>query len=55
MTLNRRADAGAQSIPAGGGRNDTIAIVVGTLLYLALGFVFHPLVVGRAVFGRPAF
>jgi uncharacterized membrane protein len=55
MTLNRRADAGAPSIPAGGARNDTIAIVVGTLLYLALGFIFHPLVVGRAVFGRPAF
>ena len=25
------------------------------LLYLALGFIFHPLVVGHAVFGRPAF
>jgi uncharacterized membrane protein len=54
-TLSRRSDAGAPPIPAGGGRNDTIAIVVGTLLYLALGFIFHPLVVGRAVFGRPAF
>ena len=32
-----------------------IAIVVGTVLYLLLGLVFHPLVVGRAVFGRPAF
>jgi uncharacterized membrane protein len=55
ITLKHRADTGAPSIPAGGARNDTIAIVVGTLLYLALGFIFHPLVVGRAVFGRPAF
>ena len=55
MTLKRRADAGAPPIPAGGHRNDIIALVVGTLLYLALGLVFHPLVIGHAVFGRPAF
>jgi uncharacterized membrane protein len=55
VTLKHRADAGAPAIPMGGARNDTIAIVVGTLLYLALGFIFHPLVIGRAVFGRPAF
>jgi uncharacterized membrane protein len=55
VTLKHRADAGAPAIPAGGARNDTIAIVVGTLLYLALGFIFHPLVIGRAVFGRAAF
>jgi uncharacterized membrane protein len=55
ITLKHRTDAGAPTIAAGGARNDTIAIVVGTLLYLALGFIFHPLVVGRAVFGRPAF
>ena len=55
MTLKRRADAGAPPIPSGGYRNDIIALVVGTALYLILGLVFHPLVVGRAVFGRPAF
>src|SRR5262249_44431535 len=55
MTLKYRADAGAPSIPARGHRNDIIALVVGTVLYLVLGFVFHPLVVGNAVFGRPAF
>jgi uncharacterized membrane protein len=54
-TLKRRTDPGAPSIPAGGHRNDIIALVVGTLLYLALGLVFHPLVIGIAVFGRPAF
>jgi len=55
MTLKHRADAGAPPIPSGGYRNDVIALVVGTALYLILGLVFHPLVVGRAVFGRPAF
>jgi uncharacterized membrane protein len=55
ITLKRRADPGAPPIPAGGHRNDIIALVVGTVLYLALGLVFHPLVIGHAVFGRPAF
>jgi uncharacterized membrane protein len=55
VTLKHRADAGAPPIPAGGRRNDIVALVVGTVLYLALGFVFHPLVVGVPVFGRPAF
>jgi len=34
-------------------KNDIAAVVVGIVLYLALGFVFHPLVVGRPVFPRP--
>jgi uncharacterized membrane protein len=55
ITLKRRTDPGAPPIPVGGHRNDTIALVVGTILYLALGLVFHPLVVGIPVFGRPAF
>jgi len=55
ITLKRRSDPGAPPIPAGGQRNDWIAIVGGTILYLALGLVFHPLVVGVPVFGRAAF
>ncbi|MGZ3289081.1 MAG: NnrU family protein, partial [Xanthobacteraceae bacterium] len=55
ITLKRRTDPGAPAIPVGGHRNDVIALVVGTLLYLALGLVFHPLVVGIPVFGRPAY
>src|ERR1700736_2805871 len=55
MTLTRRPDAITLSIPAAAHRNDILALVVGTLLYLALGLVFHPLVIGHAVFGRPAF
>ena len=55
ITLKRRSDPGAPPFPVGGRRNDTIALVVGTLLYLVLGLVFHPLVVGIPVFGRQAF
>jgi uncharacterized membrane protein len=55
VTLKRRTDPGAPPIPAGGHRHDVIALVIGTVLYLALGFIFHPLVVGIPVFGRPAF
>jgi uncharacterized membrane protein len=54
ITLKRRADQGALSIPVGGRRNDIIAVVVGTILYLALGFLFHPYVIGRPVFGASA-
>jgi len=54
VTLKYRSDAGAPAIPFGGRRNDLIAIGVGTLLYLALGFLFHPLVVRLPAFGSPA-
>jgi uncharacterized membrane protein len=54
ITLKHRADPGAPPIPVGGRRNDIIAIVVGTILYLALGLWFHPLVIGLPVFGTPA-
>jgi uncharacterized membrane protein len=55
ITLKRRTDPGGPLIPADGRRRDLIAVAVGTALYLALGFIFHPLVVGAPVFGRPAF
>jgi uncharacterized membrane protein len=55
MTLKRRTDITTSSQPAAAHCNDIIALVVGTLLYLALALVFHPLVIGHAVFGRPAF
>jgi uncharacterized membrane protein len=54
ITLKRRTDAGALPIPVGGRRNDIIAIVVGTVLYLALGLWFHPKIIGVPVFGTPA-
>jgi uncharacterized membrane protein len=52
ITLKRRSDAGGPSIPAGGVRNDIIAVVVGTLVYVGLGLWFHPAVIGVPVFGR---
>lgn len=55
ITLKRRSDPGAPPIPAGGRRNDIIALVGGTILYLLLGLLFHPLVIGIRVFGRAAF
>jgi uncharacterized membrane protein len=54
ITLKRRKDSGAPPIPVGGITNDIIAIVVGTIIYLALGFVFHPIVIGVPAFGTPA-
>jgi uncharacterized membrane protein len=51
ITLKRRSDPGAPPIPAGGAKNDIIAIVVGTIVYLALGLVFHPVVIGVPAFG----
>src|SRR5580700_6111765 len=53
ITLKHRADPGAPPIPSGGRKNDIIAVVVGTIIYLALGFVFHPVVIGVPAFGGP--
>jgi uncharacterized membrane protein len=52
ISLKRRADPGAPSIPVGGWKNDVVAVIAGTLVYLALGFVFHPLVIGVPAFTR---
>jgi uncharacterized membrane protein len=51
ITLKRRSDPGAPPIPMGGGKNDIVAVIVGTIVYLALGFVFHPVVIGVPAFG----
>jgi uncharacterized membrane protein len=55
ISLKRRTDPGAPPIPIGGWGKDIAAVVVGTLLYVALGLVFHPLVIGVPAFGTPAF
>ena len=52
ISLKRRTDPGAPPIPVGGWGNDVAAVIVGTLVYLALGFVFHPLVIGVPAFTR---
>ena len=52
ISLKRRTDPGAPPIPIGGWKNDVVAVIAGTLVYLALGFVFHPLVIGVPAFSR---
>ena len=50
ISLKHRTDPGAPPIPIGGWRNDAIAVVVGILVYLALGLTFHPIVIGVPAF-----
>lgn len=51
ISLKRRPDAGAPAIPVGGVGNDLLAVVVGVIVYLALTFAFHPVVIGVPVIG----
>ncbi len=52
ITFKWRTDPGAPDFGLGGRDCDTIAVVVGTLIYLALGFWFHPYVIGVPAFQR---
>jgi len=51
IAAKRRADAGTTVAPSGW-LNDIIVVALGIVLYLALGFAFHPIVIGVPVFGR---
>lgn len=51
ISLKHRDDAGAPPIPVGGVTNDLIAVAVGIVVFLALGFAFHPVAIGVPVFG----
>jgi uncharacterized membrane protein len=51
ISLKRRTDPGGPPIPVGGLTNDVLAVIVGTIVYLALAFVFHPVLIGVPVFG----
>ncbi|MFN3657913.1 MAG: NnrU family protein [Pseudolabrys sp.] len=51
IAAKRRTDFVAPVAPAGWG-NDAIVVALGVVLYLALGYVFHPAVIGVPVFGR---
>jgi uncharacterized membrane protein len=50
ISLKHRTDPGAPPIPLGGVKNDVIAVVGGTVLYLLLGLWFHPYVIGVPAF-----
>jgi hypothetical protein len=43
--------SGAATAPTGW-TNDIIGVVIGVVIYLALGYAFHPMVIGVPVFGR---
>lgn len=51
ISLKRRSDAGGPPIPVGGWGNDMIAVGIGIVVYLALAFAFHPVVIGVPVVG----
>jgi uncharacterized membrane protein len=51
ISLKTRTDAGGPPIPVGGPGNDLIAVAVGVVVYLALAFAFHPVVIGVPVVG----
>jgi uncharacterized membrane protein len=52
IALKQRSHPGTPLFPHGGHGNDVLAVVLGTLLYLALGYWFHPYVVGVPAFAR---
>jgi uncharacterized membrane protein len=53
IAAKRRGDIGAAAKPAPDGwTNDVIVVALGTAVFLALGFWFHPYVIGVPVFGR---
>ena len=52
VAIKNREDHGGVMFPVGGRGNDIVAVIVGTLLYLALGYWFHPYVIGVAAFAR---
>jgi uncharacterized membrane protein len=51
ISLKGRTDPGGLDITVGGVKNDVVAVVVGTVVYLAVAFVFHPLA-GLPVFTK---
>jgi uncharacterized membrane protein len=53
ISFKHRTDSGAPPIPVGGVTNDVIAVVVGIVVYMALIFAFHPVVIGVPVVGVP--
>lgn len=51
ISFKRRPDAVLPVAPAGY-TNDLIVVLVGVVVYLAIGYAFHPAVIGVPVFGR---
>ncbi len=51
IAAKRRGDLGFTTAPAGW-TNDAIVVCIGVVVYLALGFAFHPAIIGVPVFGK---
>jgi len=51
IAAKRRRDAGTVTAPVGW-INDALVVVLGIVVFLALGYAFHPIVIGVPVFGR---
>lgn len=51
IAAKRRTDEVLPAAPAGW-INDAIVVVIGIVIYLALGYAFHPILIGVPVFGR---
>jgi uncharacterized membrane protein len=51
IAAKRRGDLGPKTAPVGW-TNDAIVVALGVVVYLALGYAFHPAVIGVPVFGK---
>ena len=51
IAAKRRTDETVATAPSGY-TNDIIVVLLGIVIYLALGFVFHPIFIGVPVFGK---
>jgi uncharacterized membrane protein len=47
----RNGDISGPRVIDAGWRNDAVAVTLGAVIYIALGYVFHPVVIGVPVFG----
>ena len=51
ISAKRRTDLKPITAPTGW-TNDALAVAIGVVVYLALGYAFHPIVIGIPVFGK---
>ena len=51
ISAKRRTDLKPIAAPAGW-TNDALVVAIGVVVYLALGYAFHPVVIGVPVFGK---
>ena len=51
IAAKRRGDLGVKTAPAGW-FNDILVVLIGIVIFLAIGYAFHPMLIGVPVFGR---